>query len=1143
MHLYLLAQPHLEIGDKTTPLSKSHSQILAWLTMQQKSGVPLPRVRLARAIWTDCTDEQGRKRLANSLYRMRQEHPEIANYILGDATTLCLKPIWTDAQEFKQLMGSPEPQDWFKALELYQGDLIEGEDLPWLDNWRSELHQAMLSGLRQALQHCLATDSSRAIQLAQRLILLEPWNEEAHTHLIRLYATEKRLPEAISTFEKLETILSQEFSSQAKPETQVFIKDLKRQLEQQNNQAQQVMVGRNREWQSLTNALNAVRVGQGNIILLEGEPGLGKTRLLLELKSLAQWHQIPVLYGAAANSTPAYAPLEQAIQNVAVLLEQATALIQKNLEPLVRNSSDSESQANPQVVTAALERWLRHLEQPTIWLLDDLHWAGDLFWTVLKMLARITKQRPVLLVLSARSQELKDNQKATETITEIRQNQQILHFALDGLSLEECTQLARGQGKKIGVKELEQMHRISAGNPLVFQELVLGNKADKHLEDAFQSRFNKLDSKAQDALEAASVLGKHLDLETWEAMLGVQPPIAQLLETRFLHSEPALGFQHDLTRVFVYEQMKLEIRQKWHGVAFEVLKIQKAQAAVLAHHAEEAGLLAQSVPFYRMAAEEAFSLSSFQETHSYINQARTNNQIPLPNQLEMTYLNLLELQLAQTESPGNQTIEEIESLEIAAREQQDSKLIFRIMRLKVTILADKGEKQLTFAAAEALLSFTREIKDAAREIDALSSISAIIAKTFLESEMALHFAMSAYQLSQITAIPVQQKFRMFTALINSQIRNGKYDIAWQVLGEAETLLEIHPELAAQAFQLYNIKGALAHLNEHFELACKVFQKQLDVCYTLGIGKAIDATLSNISESLKMLGRFEEALVWAEELAERAPKAKDQLDESQIAYYFGDLAEVFLLLGRTQDAEYIVLPLIKWLQKMPNSYSTAKAKKVLVLAYHTQKRYSEALELLNFQGEKQNMRIIAELEFLAGNKEKAEKALTEVLAEQGLYEKNAGSMRVYYTTYLIYQKPMDLELARFALLRFATQIETLENRQVMLSNVYYAKAIETAWQQQNLETIIIELPALTGEGTIEVTWTLDSGASDKAHLEQNGKVALRNHRLKRLMLEAQAQGAKALQRQLATALGVTVRTIEMDMAQLRTDNQISTRASD
>ena len=852
----------------------------------------------------------------------------------------------------------------------------------------------------------------------------------------------------------------------------------------------------------------------------------------MSLEIPQKWHQIPTLAGMTFGAKLPYAPLEQALQSATILLEQSSTLIQKNLEPLLKTSVEIES--SPQVISATLERWIRHLEQPTLWLLDDLHWAGDLFWTVLKMLTRMAQQRPVLLVLVARSEELLGNPKAFETLTEIRQTPQVQHYRLGGLNLEACAVLARGLGKPFTLVELEQLHRVSAGNPLVFGELVLGQPAEQHLENAFQGRFSKLDQKLQNALEAASVLGKQFDLQVWTAMLDTPAPIAQLLETRFILESPTLAFQHDLTRVFVYEQMSIKARQKWHGRAFEVCKNFQTRAILLAHHAQEANLLSQSVTYYRRAAEEALGFCAYQDAQNYIQQATKNNQSLQANVLEALHLQLMQMRISFIQEPGNQSVLDLETLETQTRQYQDHNLTFNTLVLKLRVLAAQGKSQATLQTADSLWSFTQTIKDPMLEVSALTLISVTIARSFLESDKALLYAQKAHELCQEHEIPVRQKFRTLIALTNSYIRASQFEVAWQTLAEAEQVFHDNPSLVNQAIQIYNIKGALAHLDEHFELAVGVFQKQLDDSYTLGDARQINTTLANLAGSLIKLGRFEEALIWAEERADRAPKVKQQLSESQVAYYFTNLAEVLVCLGRTDEAHSLLEPIKTWAIQEGKSYAATKTREVLTLILRAKKQFADGLEVLATT--EQDLTLQAELACLAGLQEKAKPLLSLALTATSPLENNHSAMCYHYTKYLIYQNPTDLELARFSLLRFACQIETLENRRVMLKNEHYAKAVEAVWQQQALETTVVELPALSGEGTITITWTLNSGASDKAIFEQHDKVALRNHRLKRLMLEAQAQGAKALQRHLASSLGVAIRTIETDFAQFKNTAQ-------
>ena len=110
--------------------------------------------------------------------------------------------------------------------------------------------------------------------------------------------------------------------------------------------------------------LEATQAGHGSIIALQGEPGMGKTRLLDELESLSRWHKIRVLRGTAKEQqSNAYAPLEQALQSQPVLLELATPLMRETLKPLLTEEANSNNSSSS-AVGAALERWLGKLERP-----------------------------------------------------------------------------------------------------------------------------------------------------------------------------------------------------------------------------------------------------------------------------------------------------------------------------------------------------------------------------------------------------------------------------------------------------------------------------------------------------------------------------------------------------------------------------------------------------------------------------------------------------------------------------------------------------------------------------------------------------------------------------------------------------------
>ena len=153
-----------------------------------------------------------------------------------------------------------------------------------------------------------------------------------------------------------------------------------------------------------------------------------------------------------------------------------------------------------------------------------------------------------------------------------------------------------------------------------------------------------------------------------------------------------------------------------------------------------------------------------------------------------------------------------------------------------------------------------------------------------------------------------------------------------------------------------------------------------------------------------------------------------LSESQVAYYFTNLAEVLVCLGRTDEAHSLLEPIKTWAIQEGKSYAATKTREVLTLILRAKKQFADGLEVLATT--EQDLTLQAELACLAGLQEKAKPLLSLALTATSPLENNHSAMCYHYTKYLIYQNPTDLELARFSLLRFACQIETLENRRVM-----------------------------------------------------------------------------------------------------------------
>jgi hypothetical protein len=139
--------------------------------------------------------------------------------------------------------------------------------------------------------------------------------------------------------------------------------------------------------------------------------------------------------------------------------------------------------------------------------------------------------------------------------------------------------------------------------------------------------------------------------------------------------------------------------------------------------------------------------------------------------------------------------------------------------------------------------------------------------------------------------------------------------------------------------------------------------------------------------------------------------------------------------------------------------------------------------------------------------------------------------MHWVDHLVTGNPLPLARCRHALFEIALRIRTPRYRRDALTRRITARDMQIAWNALRGPTRDCANARGDGGAQVLVTWTLDDGLLDREIFAAGGATALRQHRLKRLTLEANMAGAFASHEQLAQALGVTVRTIERDAAAL------------
>jgi predicted ATPase len=315
-------------------------------------------------------------------------------------------------------------------------------------------------------------------------------------------------------------------------------------------------VGRERELARLQTYVEAARQGHGSVVLVGGEPGIGKTRLLLEVAERARGAGLQVLAGRAQepDGMPPYLPFAEALhgyprtsggESLGAQLVNGGADIAILLPSL---QQDRPRRASP-ATSPELERYLLFEsvsefllktagQAPGLLLiLDDLHWADGPSLLLLQHLARRLAQaslvqRTPLLVLGAFREVAPDRaHRLADLLVEVRRERLGEQMLLVALSrTETATLIEHLVGVPPAVAVVEAMYRASAGNPFFTEELVRHLRAEgldpslaatataewgipEGIRQVIGRRVTRLGEETQQMLRAAAVLGEAVHFE------------------------------------------------------------------------------------------------------------------------------------------------------------------------------------------------------------------------------------------------------------------------------------------------------------------------------------------------------------------------------------------------------------------------------------------------------------------------------------------------------------------------------------------------------------------------------------------------------------------------------------------------------
>jgi class 3 adenylate cyclase len=434
-----------------------------------------------------------------------------------------------------------------------------------------------------------------------------------------------------------------------------------------------VLVERDEELAILEDALLEARGGDGRLVLLAGEAGIGKTRLARELGAQARRLGCAVLRGACSEaeiSLP-YLPLVEAIGNF-LATEGADSIARElgparsplaQLFPQLGDGGASERSGDPGqaklrlfesivalLVVAASDRGL-------LLVVEDAHWADESTLELLEHLARRVVAMPALVLITYRSDELHRRHPLAPALRSWRRSAVATEVELEPLPPQGAAEMIaaiRGPDAALDRELVEALHRRSEGNPFVLEEML--REASERLaadtagrpgageigipatvREAILLRVERLGDQLVSVLEAAAAMGHELDeptlVEVAQApQADVRSALTTAVQQQLVEADPdhpgRYRWRHALTQEAIYTDIPAPRRQAIHGRAAEALAA-RAPPVELARHLLGAGRFEDAVPVCLRAADEAERTFAYLDAISLLERALPHVQEPL----------------------------------------------------------------------------------------------------------------------------------------------------------------------------------------------------------------------------------------------------------------------------------------------------------------------------------------------------------------------------------------------------------------------------------------------------------------------------------------------------------------------------------
>jgi len=618
------------------------------------------RSRLAFELWPDSDERQARTNLRKLLHDFRHALPDTGEFVEIDneiVRWIPTGPADVDVLSFRDALSAGDLE---LAARVYSGDLLPACYDDWVLNERAKLRaEAYGAFMRLTEETAGRNDHQATIRYAQRIIDLEPTDEAAVRIQMEAHLALGNRAAALRAYHRFAEVLERELAVAPGEAIRATYQRLRAGTLDHDEVrgavhgedlapiAESPFVGRNSELNQLNEAWNTAREGGAHLVLVTGEPGIGKTRLAQELgrRVRAEGHLVAWARAYEAAGRLPWGPvvdllrsdaLRSHIDTLDTVWRNELARLLPELVDASQPSGRSQSGdlAQRQRLFDAVSRAIVVANRPRLLIIDDLQWCDAETIELIGFVVRSGRTAPVLFVGTVRSEELPEHHPLGELVDALGHDRAVTTVPLERLD-EATTATLAARIRSTDTIDPALAARLwgeTEGNPLfVIEVLRAGISSDRGqavltptMRAVLRARLGQLPDGARRLAEVAAVIGRPFSVGLMVSATGIGEHelvdhVDELWRRRIIRDQGlTYDFSHDKLRAVALEMVSPPRRRQLHRAVAEAIAVElhndiHAAAPQLAAHYDQAGMVEPAIDAYRVAGARAVAVSALDE--------------------------------------------------------------------------------------------------------------------------------------------------------------------------------------------------------------------------------------------------------------------------------------------------------------------------------------------------------------------------------------------------------------------------------------------------------------------------------------------------------------------------------------------------